>query len=98
MINEPKIFRIKFFFSAAIFHPLLVKVFKHETTSFPKDSESLKIMDMRLWVVGANQRLNGTSKGNRPTNRQKNRQTNRHMDRHFEFKKASALWCQECVT
>ena len=29
---------------------------------FPKDSESLKILDIRLWEVGAKRPLNGTSK------------------------------------
>ena len=31
---------------------------------FPKDSESLKILDIRLWEVGAKRRLNSTSKMN----------------------------------
>ena len=35
---------------------------------FPKDSESLKIFDIRLWEVGAKRPLNGTSKVNRHTN------------------------------
>ena len=38
-------------------------MFIPETTSFhyfsPKDSESLKILDIQLWEVGANRRLNG---------------------------------------
>ena len=29
---------------------------------FPKDSESLKILDIRLWEVGAKRPLKGTSK------------------------------------
>ena len=32
---------------------------------FPKDSESLKILDIRLWEVGAKRRLNSTSKANK---------------------------------
>ena len=44
---------------------------------FPKDSESLKIFDIRLWEVGARRPLNGTSK----VNGQTNRQTDRHTDR-----------------
>ena len=35
----------------------------------PKDSESLKILDSRLWEVGAKRRLNGTSKVNGQTHR-----------------------------
>ena len=42
------------------FFPLLV----------PKDSESLKIFDIRLWEVGAKRPLNGTSKVNGQTDRQ----------------------------
>ena len=34
---------------------------------FPKDSESLKILDIRLWKVGAKRPLIGTSKVNRQT-------------------------------
>ena len=34
---------------------------------FPKDSESLKILDIRLWEVGAKRPLNGTSKVNTRT-------------------------------
>ena len=42
---------------------------------FPKDSEALKILGIRLREVGAKRRLNGTSKVNRQTNRQTDRQT-----------------------
>ena len=42
---------------------------------FPKDSESLKIFDIRLREVGAKRPLNGTSKVNRHTNRQTDRRT-----------------------
>ena len=38
---------------------------------FPKDSESLKILDIRLREVGAKRRLNGTSKVNRRTHTRK---------------------------
>ena len=64
----------KTFFCAAIldhfqmldhFFPLL----------FPKDSESLKIFDIRLREVGAKRPLNGTSTVNGQTNRQTDRQT-----------------------
>ena len=48
---------------------------------FPKDSESLKILDIRLREVGAKRPLNGTSKVNGQTNRQTDRQTDRHTDR-----------------
>ena len=47
---------------------------KSETTSFhyfsPKDSEYLKILDIRLREVGAKTRLNGTSKVNTQTDKQ----------------------------
>ena len=43
---------------------------------FPKDSESLKILDIQLREVGAKRRINGTSKVNRQTdNCQTDRQT-----------------------
>ena len=44
---------------------------------FPKDSESLKILDIRLREVGAKRPLNGTSK----VNRQTHRRTHKHTDR-----------------
>ena len=53
---------------------------------FPKDSKSIKILDIRLWEVGAKRPLNGTSKVNRQTNTQTARQT----DGHFDLEKASA--------
>ena len=40
---------------------------------FPKDSESLKILEIRLWEVGAKIPLNGTSKVNRRTDGQTHR-------------------------
>ena len=43
---------------------------------FPKDSESLKIFDFRLWEVWAKRPLNSTSK----VNRQTHGQTDRQMD------------------
>ena len=43
---------------------------------FPKDSESLKILDIQIWEVGAKGQLNGTLK----VNRQTHRQTVKHMD------------------
>ena len=46
----------------------------------PKDSESLKILDIRLREVGAKRRLNGTSKVNRQTDRRTDTQTDRHTD------------------
>ena len=42
---------------------------------FPKNSESLKILDIWLREVGAKRRLNGTSKVNRHTDTQTDRQT-----------------------
>ena len=60
----------------AILHPLLVIVFNAETPFFPllfpKDSQFLKILDIRLW---AKRQLNGTSKVNRQTHRRTHRQT-----------------------
>ena len=41
----------------------------------PKDSESLKILDIRLREVGAKRPLNGTSKVNRQTDKQTDTQT-----------------------
>ena len=48
--------------------------------TFPKDSESLKILDIRLREVGAKRLLNGTSKVNRQTHRRTDRQTHRRTD------------------
>ena len=42
---------------------------------FPKDSESLKIFDIRLWEKGAKRPLNGASK----VNRHRDKQTHTHM-------------------
>ena len=42
---------------------------------FPKESESLKILDIRFWEVGAKKRLNGTSKVNTQTDKQTDRRT-----------------------
>ena len=42
---------------------------------FPKDSESLKILDIRLREVGAKRQLNDTSKVNTHTDTQTDRQT-----------------------
>ena len=39
---------------------------------FPKDSESLKILDIRLWEVGAKRPLNGTSKVRNKSEKKKN--------------------------
>ena len=64
------------------FRPLISKIFKCETTfsiTFPKDSEALNILDIRLQEVGAKRRLNGTSKSEH-THRQTHRQTYRHFD------------------
>ena len=48
---------------------------------FPKDSESLKILDIRLREVGAKRPLNGTSKVNRQTDRHTDTQTDRQPAR-----------------
>ena len=47
---------------------------------FPKDSESLKIFDIRLREVGAKRPLNGTSKVSRQTDGRTNTQTDGHLD------------------
>ena len=66
----------------AILHPILLKVYKSDKINFhynaPKDSESLKVLDIRLWEVEAKRRLNGTSKSEH-TDRQTHKQT--HMDK-----------------
>ena len=51
---------------------------------FPKDPESLKIFDIRLWEVGAKRPLNGTSKVNGQTDRQTDGQTDRQTFRLIE--------------
>ena len=47
---------------------------------FPKDSESLKIFDIRLQEVGAKRPLNGTSKVNKQTDRRTDVQTDGQID------------------
>ena len=47
---------------------------------FPKDSESLKILDIQLWEVGAKRPSNGTSKVNRQTHGQTDRRTDGQTD------------------
>ena len=47
---------------------------------FPKDSESLKILEIRFREVGAKRPLNGTSKVNRQTNKQTDKHIYRHID------------------
>ena len=67
--NQPK----KLFFFFWDFRPLPNKnviLWDHFfPLLFPKDSESLKILDIRLWEVVAKRRLNGTSKVNWRTDR-----------------------------
>ena len=69
----------KDFFSRGNFKQLLKKIFQIQDhffpLLFPKDSESLKILDIRLREVGAKRRLNGTSKVNRRTHKHTDRQT-----------------------
>ena len=59
-------------------------MFKSETTSFPllfpKDSESLRLLDIQLWEVWAKRRLNGTSKVNKRTDGQTERRKHRRSD------------------
>jgi hypothetical protein len=73
-VDQGKISKKKTFFCAAIldhFQTKNVQMLDHFfALLFPKDSESLKILDIRLWEVGRKRRLNGTSKVNRRTDRQ----------------------------
>ena len=48
---------------------------------FPKDSESLKVLDIQLRKVGAKRPLNGTSKVNRHTDGHTDTRTEGHTDR-----------------
>ena len=50
------------------------------TLFFPKDSKSLKILDIQLREVGAKKRLNGTSKVNTQTDGQTDRRTFRLIE------------------
>ena len=52
---------------------------------FPKDSESLKIFDIRLREVGAKRPVNGTSKVNRQTDGRTDGQTDGQTDGHFNL-------------
>ena len=73
-----KKWRKKTFFCDAIFNNLKknVHIWDHFfPLLFPKDFESLKILDIRLWEVGAKIPLNGTSKVNKQTDTQTDVQT-----------------------
>ena len=67
---------------------------------FPKDSEFLKILDIRLREVGAKRPLNGTSKVNTHTDRQTDGHTHRRTFRLIEsigpegrcFENAAQWW------
>ena len=69
---------------------------------FPKDSESLKILDIRLQEVGAKRPLNSTSKVNRQTDTPTDRRTFRLIesigpeDRCFE-KRAFCSFCKKKI-
>ena len=69
------------FFCSAILHPLLLKVWKSETSVFhyfsPRITNLIFFLDIWLWEVGAERRLNGTSKANR--------RTDGHTDKHFDL-------------
>ena len=90
--NQQK--KLFFFFSRGDFRPLSNKnvqmLYHFFPLLFPKDSESLKILDIRLREVGAKRPLIGTSKVNRRTNTQTHGQTDRQTDGHFDLQKASA--------
>ena len=51
------------------------------STTFPQGIQILKILDIRLWEVGAKRRLNGTSK----VNTQTDGQTHGHTDGRFDL-------------
>ena len=84
MFSKAKSAKKNIFFCLAILDHFQTKMFKSETTSFhyfsPKDSEVLKILDIRLPKVGAKRRLNGTSRVNTWTDRQTHRQTFRLIE------------------
>ena len=64
--------------SCGNFRPFLSKKFQiWHLLLLPKDSESLKLLDIQHREVGGKRRLNGTSKGNR--------QTHGHTDGHFNL-------------
>ena len=73
-----------FFFSRCDFRPLPnknVQMLDHFfPLLFPKDSESQKILDIRLQEVGAKRHLNGTSKVNGQTDTHTDRRTNRLIE------------------
>ena len=61
-----------------------MKVFQPETTffiTFLQGFQIFKILDIRLWEIGAKRRLNGTSK----VNRQTHGHTHGHMDGHLDL-------------
>ena len=66
------------------FTPFIIKSFQiwHHFFSllFPKDSESLKTLDIKLQEVGTKRHLNGASKVNRRTGTQTDGQTDGHFD------------------
>ena len=57
-----KFTRKQIMFCAAILHPLLDFMRPLLPNNFPKDSESLKFLDIQLREVGGEGHLNGTSK------------------------------------
>ena len=62
LLSKEKIAK-KLFFVAAVLHPLLVKIFKSETTYFhSKDSKFNFFLDIWFWEMRTKRRLNGTSK------------------------------------
>ena len=72
------------FFLSGNFRPLRnknVQILDHFfPLLFPKDSESLRILDIQLREVGAKKTLNGTSKGNTRTDKQTDGRTNRLIE------------------
>ena len=98
--NQPK----KTFFLAILDHFQTKNVQIWESffpLLFPKDSESLKILNIQLREVGAKSRLNGTSKVNTQTNRRTDRRTNRLIEsigpegRCFEKRQCGSTSCEE---
>ena len=63
LLSKAKFAQKQYFFGAAIFTPFISKSFQiwdhFFSLLFPKDSESLKILDIQFQKVGAKRRLNG---------------------------------------
>ena len=90
----------KHFYCLAILDHFITKMFKSETTSLhyfsPRIPNLEKILDIRLWEVGANRRLTGTSKVNTHTDRQTDRRTDKSTYRKHR-PRGPMLWKRLCL-